>query len=81
MQAAEPTLAEFSLDVAVAVIGRLGRILAARGFGDPSIDALAFLALTERMPYGVFTLRFSERDEAVDAMVTMIRKGFLGLPD
>ena len=80
MQAAEPTLAEFSLDVAVAVIGRLGRILESRGFGDPSIDALAFLALTERMPYGVFTLRFSERDEAVDAMVTMIRKGFLGLP-
>jgi AcrR family transcriptional regulator len=79
MQAAEPTLADFSLDVAVAVIGRLGRILESRGFGDPSIDALAFLALTERMPYGVFTLRFSERDEAIDAMVTMIRKGFLGL--
>jgi hypothetical protein len=31
------------------------------------------------MPYSVFTLRFSERDEAVDAMVTMIRRGFLGL--
>jgi AcrR family transcriptional regulator len=79
MQAADPALAEFSLEVAAAVIGRLGRILEPRGFGDPSIDALAFLALTERIPYGVFTLRFSERDEAVDAMVTMIRKGFLGL--
>ena len=79
MQAAEPTLAEFSLEVAVAVLGRLGRILEGRGFGDASIDALAFLALTERMPYGVFTLRFSERDEAVDAMVTMIRRGFMGL--
>jgi AcrR family transcriptional regulator len=79
MQAAEPTLAEFSLEVAFAVIGRLGRILESRGFGDPSVDTLAFLALVERMPYGVFTLRFSERDEAVDAMVTMIRRGFLGL--
>jgi AcrR family transcriptional regulator len=79
MQAAEPTLATFSLEVAFAVIGRLGRILAGRGFGDASVDALAFLALTERIPYGVFTLRFSERDEAVDAMVTMIRRGFLGL--
>ncbi len=79
MQTAEPTLAEFSLEVAFAVIGRLGRILEGRGFGDPSIDALAFLALTERMPYSVFTLRFSERDEAVEAMVTMIRRGFLGL--
>jgi AcrR family transcriptional regulator len=79
MLVGEPALAAFSLEVAVAVIGRLGRILEPRGFGDPSIDALAFLALTERMPYGVFTLRFSERDEAVDAMVTMIRRGFLGL--
>jgi AcrR family transcriptional regulator len=81
MQAAEPTLATFSLEVAVAVIGRLGRILERRGFGDASVDALVFLALTERLPYAVFTLRFSERDEAVDAMVTMIRKGFLGLRD
>jgi len=79
MQTADAALAGFSMQVAVAVIGRLGRILETRGFGDASIDALAFLALTERMPYGVFTLRFSERYEAVDAMVTMIRKGFLGL--
>jgi AcrR family transcriptional regulator len=79
MLVGEPALAGFSLEVAVAVIGRLGRILEARGFGDPSIDALAFLALVERMPYGVFTLRFSEREEAIDAMVTMMRKGFLGL--
>jgi AcrR family transcriptional regulator len=81
MRAAEPTLAAFSLEVALAVIGRLGRILEARRFGDPSIDALAFLALTERMPYSVFTLRFSEREEAVDTMVTMIRRGCLGLAD
>jgi AcrR family transcriptional regulator len=79
MQAADAALAGFSMQVAVAVIGRLGRILETRGFGDASVDALAFLALTERMPYAVFTLRFSERYEAVDAMVTMIRKGFLGL--
>ena len=79
MLVGEAQLSGFSMQVASAVIGRLGRILESRGFGDPSIDALAFLALTERMPYSVFTLRFAERDEAVDAMVTMIRRGFLGL--
>ncbi|HUR79041.1 MAG TPA: TetR/AcrR family transcriptional regulator [Acidimicrobiales bacterium] len=81
MQSADRTLAAFSLEVAFAVIGRLGRILGTRGFGDASVDALALLALTERLPYSVFTLRFAERDEAVEAMVTMVRRGLLGLPD
>lgn len=81
MQEANPTLATFSRQVAFAVIGRLARALDGRGFADTSIDALAFLAVTERMPYSVFTLRFSERDEAIDAMVTIIRRGLLGLTD
>jgi AcrR family transcriptional regulator len=79
MQDADPTLANFSQQVAGAVIARLAQVLDGRGFGDTSVDSLAFLALTERMPYSVFTLRFSDRDEAIDAMVTMIRQGFMGV--
>lgn len=79
MQASDGALAGFSLQVAFAVIGRLGRILQSRGFGDASLDALVFLAVTERLPYSVFTLQFAERDDAIDAMVTIIRRGFLGL--
>ena len=41
-------------------------------------DQLALLAVVERVPYSVYTLRFTKRDNAIDAMVTMIRRGFLG---
>jgi AcrR family transcriptional regulator len=81
MQESDPTLAAFSRQVAAAVIARLAHVLETRGFGDTNVDSLAFLAVTERLPYSVFTLRFSERDEAIDAMVTIIRHGFLGLRD
>ena len=52
-----------------------------RGFGDPLVDAIALLAVVERLPYSVYTLRFTKRDDAIDAMVTIIRRGFLGLDD
>ncbi len=79
MQESDPTLAAFSREVAAGVTARLARVLDGRGFGDAGVDAIAFLALIERMPYSVFTLRFSERDEAMRAMVTIIRRGFMGL--
>ena len=79
MQDSEPTLASFSQQVAFAVIGRLARVLDTRGFGDTEVDSVAFLALTERLPHSVFTLRFAERDEAIASMVAIIRRGFLGL--
>jgi AcrR family transcriptional regulator len=81
MQESDPALARFSREVAAAVIARLGRVLDGRGFGSTGVDALAFLAVTERLPYSVLTLRFSDRDEAIEAMVTIIRRGFLGLAD
>jgi len=81
MLASDPALATFSRQVAAAVIARLARALETRGFGNTNVDSLAFLAVTERLPYSVFTLRFSERDEAIDAMVTIIRHGLLGLTD
>ncbi|MEY2398551.1 MAG: hypothetical protein QOJ00_1725 [Actinomycetota bacterium] len=79
MQESDPALASFSRDVAAAVIARLAYVLGGRSFGDTDAESLALLAVTERLPYSVFTLRFSGRDEAIDAMVTIIRQGFLGL--
>lgn len=79
MQESDPALARFSRDVAAAVLARLGRVLDGRGFGSTGVDSLAFLAVTERLPYSVFTLRFADRSAAIDAMVTIIRRGLLGL--
>jgi AcrR family transcriptional regulator len=71
-------LAEFSQSVAASVHARLGRVLADRDFGDPATDAVVLLALIERVPYSVYTLRFSSADEGIESMVTILRRGFLG---
>jgi AcrR family transcriptional regulator len=81
MQEATGPLATFSQQVAQAVIARLARVLDGRGFGDSSVESLTFLAITERLPYSVFTLHFGERDAAIDAMVTIVRRGLLGIAD
>ena len=52
MQESDPALAAFSREVAAAVIARLGaRARRRAASATPSIDSLAFLAVTERMPY------------------------------
>ena len=63
------------------MLARLMAMLERRGFGDPLVDAIALLAVVERVPYSVYTLRFTKRGEAIDAMVTIIRRGFLGHDD
>jgi AcrR family transcriptional regulator len=77
MQDAEADLHGFGQRVAATVLARLMAMLDERGFGDPLVDALALLALIERLPYSVYTLRFTNRDEAIDAMVAVLRRGFL----
>jgi hypothetical protein len=77
MHDAEADLRGFGQRVAATVLSRLMAMLDERGFGDPLIDALALLALIERLPYSVYTLRFTKREEAIDAMVTILRRGFL----
>ena len=72
-------LAEFSKRVAASVHARLGRVLGRRDFGDPATDAVVLLALIERVPYSVYTLRFRSADEAIESMVTVLRRGFLGV--
>jgi hypothetical protein len=67
--------------VAASVLTRLVRLLQGRDFGDPGVDATALLALIERVPYSVYTLRFTAEDDAVENMVLAIRRGFLAVPD
>ena len=78
MQMAGAELVSFGQEVAATVLARLMAMLDQRGFGDPLVDAVALLAVIERIPYGVYTLRFTKRGDAIDAMVTIIRRGFLG---
>ncbi len=72
-------LAEFSTQVAASVFTRLARTLERRGFGDADVDATMLMALIERVPYSVFTLGFVSEEDAVEAMVAIIRRGFLAL--
>ena len=74
-------LAAFSQQVAASVITRLVRLLERRDFGDPTVDAMTFLALIERLPYSVYTLGFTDEADAIEAMITIIRRGFLALPE
>ncbi|MFL6206690.1 MAG: TetR/AcrR family transcriptional regulator [Acidimicrobiales bacterium] len=78
MQTVGDDLVSFGQEVAATILARLMAMLDRRGFGDPLVDALALLAVVERLPYSVFTLRFTKRADAIDAMVTIIRRGFLG---
>lgn len=73
-------LAAFSRQVAASVFTRLTRLLDQRDFGDPVVDAVVLLALIERVPYSVYTLAFASEADAVESMVTLIRRGLLALP-
>jgi AcrR family transcriptional regulator len=72
-------LAAFSKQVAASVFTRLVRILEQRDFGDPTVDAVTLLALIERVPYSVYTLQFHTPAEGIEAMITILRRGFLGV--
>lgn len=74
-----PRLRDFSQAVAVSCFTRLEALLAKRDFGHPQVDASMLLALVERAPYGVFSLGFMSRPQAIEASVTVIRRGFLGV--
>jgi AcrR family transcriptional regulator len=74
-------LATFSQQVAASVFTRLVRMLERRDFGDPVVDAVVLLAMIERVPYSVLTLGFANEADAIESMVTLIRRGLLALPD
>jgi hypothetical protein len=72
-------LAAFSQRVAASVFTRLVRVLEGRDFGNPEVDATTLLALIERVPYSVYTLKFTSEADAIESMITTIRRGFLAL--
>jgi len=79
MHASEAELLAFSQQVAASVLAHLVRVLEARGFLDPVVEAVALLALVERVPHNVFTLQLTKPADAIDAMVTIVQRGFTGL--
>ncbi|MCU1451867.1 MAG: regulatory protein TetR [Acidimicrobiales bacterium] len=80
MQEAGDELVAFSQRVAASITTALVTMLEARGFGDALVDALILLALIERLPYRAFTLGFITRRAAVDATVTIVRRGLMAQP-
>lgn len=76
---ASPELAAFSQQVGASVFTRLEKVLDRRDFGQPLVAASTLLALVERGPYSVYTLGYLTREQAIEAMVTIIRRGFLAL--
>lgn len=74
-------MTDFSQAVATSVLGRLQLVLGTRSFGDQNADAVPLLALLERAPYSVLTLQFVTQADAIEAMVTILRRGFFALAD
>jgi AcrR family transcriptional regulator len=79
MEPVDPILDDVTRRVAEAALGGLVDALDRSGTGDPLVNAIAFLALIETVPHHVHGLGYFERNDAVEAMVAIIRRGFLGL--
>lgn len=76
-----PELVAFSQQIAASVFSRLEKLLDQRDFGHPQIASSMLLALLERAPYRVVVLGFSTTAGEIEATLTIIRRGFLGLDD
>ncbi len=81
IQYEDPVLVAFSLDVALVTFDRLTRIVHGRGFGDATVDAIALLAVIERIPYNVLVLGHLDEAEALDASAYLVRRGLFGIGD
>jgi AcrR family transcriptional regulator len=76
----DPALEALTKRVADVALSRLLDALGERAVGDPLVDAVAFLGLVETVPHHVHAFGYFTQAEAVDALVAIIRRGFLGLP-
>jgi AcrR family transcriptional regulator len=70
----DPTIAEFSVEVAAVAFDRLVRIVHRRGFGNPTVDAIVLLSVIERAPYTVLVLGYVDEASAVDASALLLRR-------
>jgi len=76
----DPALRNYTMDVSAAVHDHLGRIIATRGFGPSSIDALSLTAIIGQIPYDVIVLHSIDPDDAIDATGFLIEQAIFGLP-
>ncbi len=74
-------LAALSEQVSASVFTRLEKLLDRRDFGHPQVASTMLLALLERAPYRVYVLGYGTRSGEIDAALTIIGRGFLGLDD
>lgn len=71
-------MSAMSLEVMLVFFDRLSRLVHTRGFGDTAVDAIALLAVIERVPYSVVVLQQLDEAPAVEAAQHLIEQGILG---
>ena len=76
----DPALEELTGRVADAALGSLVALLDENGVGDPLVNAMSLVGLLETVPHHVHAFGYFSETAAVDALVAIIRRGFLGLP-
>jgi AcrR family transcriptional regulator len=79
MEFSDPVVEELTRRVADVALGRLFAVLAERSDGDPLVGAMAFLGLIETIPHHVLAFGYFNQEAATEALVAIIRRGFLGL--
>jgi len=72
-------LEDLSRDVAKGALDVLLQAVGDRAVGDPLVDAMALLGLVETMPHHVHAFGYFSQATAVDALVVIIRRGFLAV--
>ncbi len=73
----DPGLSAMSIEIMLVFFDRLGRLVHRRGFGDTAVDALALLAVIERVPYTVVVLNQLDEAAAITAARHLIERGIL----
>lgn len=74
----DPDVSAMSIEIMLVFFDRLGRLVHSRGFGDTAVDALALLAVIERVPYTVVVLNQLDEAPAIAAAQHLIERGILG---